>query len=262
MSNLIPFNYQSKQVRTIIKDNEPWFVAKDICEALEIGNITDALSRIDLDEKGFDSIDTPGGSQMMYTVNEPGLYSLILGSRKPEAKPFKRWITHEVLPTIRKTGGYIGNDEAFIKTYLPFADETTKSLFRSTLETVRKQNELILKQQKEIEYKEDVIINLIDEVELAEKRQVLNRVVRHNNANFQERWRELYKQFEMKYHIDLNIRLISYNSSHKPKLKSKLEYIDKILGKLSELYEIACKLYESDIKELTEHIFNINKPAS
>ena len=263
MSNLIPFNYRSKQVRTVLIENEPWFVGKDIAEILSYVEPHKAVTRhVDEEDRMKYPILTEGGEQLSWIINESGLYGLILNSKLEEARQFKKWITSEVLPTIRKTGGYIGNDEAFIKTYLPFADDTTKTLFRSTLETVRKQNELILSQQKEIEYKEDVIINLIDEVELAEKRQVLNRVVRHNNANFQERWRELYKQFEMKYHIDLNTRLISYNSSHKPKLKSKLEYIDKILGKLPELYEIACKLYESDIKELTEHMFGLNKSAS
>ncbi len=263
MSNLIPFNYQSKQVRTVVIDNQPWFVGKDIAEILSYVEPHKAVTRhVDQEDRMKYPILTEGGEQLSWIINESGLYCLILNSKLEEAKQFKKWITSEVLPTIRKTGGYISNDDAFIKTYLPFADETTKALFRSTLETVRKQNELILKQQKEIEYKEDIIINLIDEVELAEKRQVLNRVVRHNNANFQERWSELYKQFEMKYHIDLNKRLEGYNSGHKPKLKSKLEYIDKILGKLPELYEIACKLYESDIKELTEHIYGLNKPAS
>jgi prophage antirepressor-like protein len=100
------FNYQERQVRTIIKDGEPWFVATDICNILEIGNTTDAVSRLDADEKGLDSTDTLGGKQYLVLVNEPGIYSLILKSRKKKAKPFQRWITHEVLPTIRRTGAY------------------------------------------------------------------------------------------------------------------------------------------------------------
>ena len=94
------------QVRTVTKDGEPWFVAADVCRALEVGNSRQALSRLDDDEKGVISTDTPGGEQKMSIVNEPGLYSLVLGSRKPEAKNFKRWITHEVIPSIRKTGSY------------------------------------------------------------------------------------------------------------------------------------------------------------
>ena len=76
----------------------------------------------------------------MTTVTESGLYSLVLGSRKPEAKAFKRWITHDVIPTIRKTGGYVSNDDLFINTYLPNADDATRAMFQSTLRTVRSLN--------------------------------------------------------------------------------------------------------------------------
>jgi hypothetical protein len=134
-------------------------------------------------------------------------------------------------------------------------------MFKTLLENIRANNELIQKQQKEIQHKEDVIIGLVDSVELAEKRQTLNRVVRHNGANFQERWKELYKQFEMKYHINIKQRMESYNKSHKPKMKSYLDYVDKVMNKVPELYEIACKLYENDIKELTAELYDISKPA-
>ncbi|MGG1291409.1 phage antirepressor [Bacillus smithii] len=100
------FQYKEHQVRTVIKDGEPWFVAKDVCNVLEIKNSRDAISRLDDDEKDVALTDTLGGKQEMAIVNEPGLYTLILGSRKPEAKAFKRWVTHEVIPTIRKTGSY------------------------------------------------------------------------------------------------------------------------------------------------------------
>ena len=103
-------NEQFGQIRVIDQNGEPWFVAADVCRALEIGNHRDALSRIDADEKGVALTDTLGGKQEMATVNEPGLYSLVLGSRKPEAKAFKRWITHEVIPTIRKHGMYATPD--------------------------------------------------------------------------------------------------------------------------------------------------------
>ena len=93
-------------VRVVQVDGEPWFVAADVCRALEISNSRDAVARLDDDEKGVGSTDTLGGKQGMQIINEPGLYTLVLGSRKPEAKTFKRWVTHEVLPTIRKTGSY------------------------------------------------------------------------------------------------------------------------------------------------------------
>jgi len=99
-------NEQFGNIRTVMQSGEPWFVAVDVCRALEISNNRDALSRLDADEKDVALTDTLGGKQELAVVNEPGLYSLVLGSRKPEAKQFKRWITHEVIPTIRKHGMY------------------------------------------------------------------------------------------------------------------------------------------------------------
>ena len=99
-------NGKFRQVRVVERGGILWFVARDVCACLGIGNTGDVIAALDDDEKGIDSIDTPGGRQEMSTVSEPGLYSLILRSRKPEAKRFKRWITHEVLPSIRRTGGY------------------------------------------------------------------------------------------------------------------------------------------------------------
>lgn len=96
------------QVRVVDVDGEPWFVAKDVCECLELGNPRTSIALLDEDEKGVHTMDTPGGQQEMSIVSEAGLYSLILRSRKPEAKAFKRWITHEVLPSIRRTGQYGG----------------------------------------------------------------------------------------------------------------------------------------------------------
>ena len=95
------------KIRTLTIDGEPWFVAADVCRALEIGNPSMTVERLDDDEKGISTIDTLGGKQRMTIINEPGLYSLVLSSRKPEAKAFKRWITHEVIPAIRKYGAYM-----------------------------------------------------------------------------------------------------------------------------------------------------------
>ena len=100
------FPVTSQTVRTILIDGEPWWVAKDVCEVLDLDQVSRATSRLDDDEKGVTSITTLGGNQDMAIINEAGLYSLILTSRKPDAKRFKKWVTHEVLPTIRKTGSY------------------------------------------------------------------------------------------------------------------------------------------------------------
>lgn len=99
-------NEQFGEVRTIAKDGEPWFVAADVCKALEIGNPTDAIRRLDTDERTLVSIEGASNGLPVNAVSEAGLYTLVLGSRKPEAKAFKRWITHEVIPTIRRHGAY------------------------------------------------------------------------------------------------------------------------------------------------------------
>lgn len=100
------------QVRVTMQNGEPWFVAADVCRALDVANHKDAIVRLDDDEKtGVALTDPHGRKQVTNVINEPGLYSLVLGSRKPAAKQFKRWITHEVIPSIRKTGGYIDGQE-------------------------------------------------------------------------------------------------------------------------------------------------------
>lgn len=103
-------NNQFGNVRIVMKEQEPWFVAKDVCNCLEINNSRQALIRLDDDEKSSVILNdgTPGNPEKSI-VNEYGLYSLVLSSRKPEAKEFKRWITHDVIPQIRKTGQYVAN---------------------------------------------------------------------------------------------------------------------------------------------------------
>lgn len=94
------------KVRVIMRDSEPWFVAKDVCECLDLANSRDAVSRLDDDEKGVGKADTLGGSQDMMLISESGLYTLVMRSNKPEAKVFRKWVTSEVLPSIRRTGSY------------------------------------------------------------------------------------------------------------------------------------------------------------
>lgn len=106
MNGLQVFTYEGTPLRTIEKDGGIWWVLKDVCNVLKIKNSRDVSNRLDDDEKGVDFIDTPNGKQNMTIINEPGLYSVILRSDKPEAKDFKRWVTHEVLPAIRRTGSY------------------------------------------------------------------------------------------------------------------------------------------------------------
>ncbi len=112
MNNLQIFNFKGNSLRTVMIGMEPWFVAKDICDVLTLSNSRKTLQTIETDEVTSSYvIDSLGRKQKMNCVNESGLYSLIMQSRKPEAKKFKRWVTHEVLPSIRKTGSYIIPDK-------------------------------------------------------------------------------------------------------------------------------------------------------
>lgn len=107
MNEMQTFVYSGAEVRTVRKDGAPWFVLKDVCGVLGVGNVSDVYARLDTDEKGVGQIDTLGGRQSMNIISESGLYNVILRSDKPEAKPFRKWVTAEVLPAIRRSGGYI-----------------------------------------------------------------------------------------------------------------------------------------------------------
>ncbi|WP_371410254.1 BRO-N domain-containing protein [Bacillus toyonensis] len=101
-------NEELGQVQTVAIGKEHWFIAKDVCNVLSIGNITKTISRLGEDEFTTSKVtDSTGRNQDMFVVNESGLYSIIMTSRKPQAKVFKKWVTSEVLPMIRKTGGYV-----------------------------------------------------------------------------------------------------------------------------------------------------------
>lgn len=115
MSSLTVFQFNSIQVRVVVVNNEPWFVAKDLCQVLGISKYRDAISRLDDDERESFKLDTLGGKQDMITVSESGMYALVISSRKSEAKTFRKWITSEVLPSIRKTGEYKVKDKILNK---------------------------------------------------------------------------------------------------------------------------------------------------
>lgn len=155
--------------------------------------------------------------------------------------------------------------EKQLGTIVSYEDRLKLGLFSKDPEIVARSHKALLELElkplkeeleqkaKEIEYKEDVIIGLTDKIDLMDMRQILNTVVRYKGANFQERWRLLYFEFEKKYHIDIKRRMDNYNNSNKPKIKSKLDYIETILNKLPQLYEIACKLFEGDINQIIEN---------
>lgn len=107
MNELQIFNYHDNEIRTIEKEDGVWWVLADVCKVLGITKYRDTASRLEDDERGSVRVDTPGGVQEMIAVNESGLYNVIIRSDKAEAVPFRRWVTHEVLPSIRKHGAYM-----------------------------------------------------------------------------------------------------------------------------------------------------------
>ena len=136
---------QFGEIRTVMVDNEPWFVGKDVAVILGYSNPSEAIADHVMDDdklnsKTLSSCQIELGQRGGWLINESGLYSLILGSKLPTAREFKHWITSDVLPTIRKTGGYVANDRLFIDTYLPGANQQTVMLFEAILGQVRNLN--------------------------------------------------------------------------------------------------------------------------
>lgn len=137
MNNLTTWNYNSSEVRTIEKGGEPWWVLSDVCKVLEITNSRNTAARLDEDEKDVTLVDTLGGNQNMTIINESGLYSVILRSDKPQAKPFRKWVTSEVLPSIRRHGMYatdelLNNPDVAIAAFTALKEERER---RKALET-------------------------------------------------------------------------------------------------------------------------------
>ena len=248
------------ELRTVEISGEPWFVGKDVATALGYSDTFGALKKhVDTADKQNcqnDSFDTPRG---MTIINESGLYSLILSSKLPSAKEFKHWVTAEVLPSIRKTGGYVNPSQSdlFLNTYLPFADQNTRLLFKTTLDTIQQQNNTIQQQNHTISHQEDIIRNLTSDIPLADKRQILNRIVRFG-GNPHTRWPFLYREFDNKFHMNTKVQLEHYNETHKPKLQNRLDYIEHI-GMFNDLAEIACVIFGPDIEKLSAQYYEICK---
>lgn len=157
-------NEKFGQIRTITKDGEPWFVLADVCRALEIRNSRMVAGRLDRDELMSVKLTSGGQRREMTVINESGLYAVIIRSDKPQAQSFRKWLTSEVIPTIRRTGGYVSNEEMFIENYLPFLDEPYRDLFRLQMTAINKLNERIRHDQPLVEFANQVsnTDNLID----------------------------------------------------------------------------------------------------
>ena len=166
MNEMMVFNNpEFGSVRTVCIDGEPWLVAKDVADILGYSNSRDAVSRhVDDEDKAAVVIHDGRQKRAQSVINESGFYSLVLASKLPTAKKFKRWVTAEVLPTIRKTDGYVANEDVFVETYLPFADEPIKQLFRIQCRVINQLNERIRKDEPKVKFADHVgdSTNLID----------------------------------------------------------------------------------------------------
>lgn len=234
------------------KEN-PLFLAKDVAEWLEmdVSNASRMIKNIDTDEY----ITTRHNNTSATFLTEDGLYEVLMQSRKPIAKQFKKEVK-KVLKQIRQTGGYIPIDEEMSD------DEIMARALIVANNTIKKKDEIIKTQKKlikdkdeELDYKEDVIIGLVKDISLAEKRQRITQIVRYRHTNYSERYRLLYEEFQKAYHLDIKRRM--ENAIEKGTIKkstTKMDYVCDILNMTGELYEVCCKLFENDTDALMEEI--------
>lgn len=253
-------NAEFGQVRTVMIEDEPWFVGKDVAEVLGYGNTKDALSRhVDADDKyqgdGVVIPDPMGRQQNPTIINESGLYSLILSSKIPTAKKFKKWVTSEILPTVRKHGVYA--TAPTIENMLSNPDFAIQ-----TFTKLKSEMEARKKAEEEVAYKTKVIEGLTEDISLADKRrritQIINRGVQ-NKEQYSQRWKALYHEFEMKYHINLSERCKNQHCKNKKLANNKVELIEKQLNMIPELYEVCCKLYEGDFNDIKKELENARR---
>lgn len=256
-------------LRCIEIDGEPWFVGKDVATALGYKNPRQGIvTNVDETDKGVHSVDTPSGVQKMTIINESGLYSLILSSKLESAKRFKRWVTSEVLPALRKTGSYTisqgqnGQSKPMSREYLLATAflESQKVIEENTREIARLSVECD-NLNDQVSQDQEVIDAMTKDVTPAEKRAVLNRLMTYKHgAVAGSRWSILYREFEEKYHFNLDIRMRNYNKNpDNKKCKSKVDYVDRVLGMLDELYALAVKLFRSDYDALIEQTYHVRK---
>lgn len=244
-------NKEFGAVRTVEIDGEPWFIGKDVAEILGYSNPRDAISKhIDDEDKGVAKCDTLGGNQKLSIINESGLYSLILLSKLPTAKSFKRWVTSEVLPTIRKTGGYVSNAEMMVNTYFGNLPIEQQTLIRGLFDNITAQQTKINNLTTTNEVLTTDILTWAD-------RPLVNALVRRYagyacDGNFATAWTEFKKELLYKYSININSRITAHLNKTGKKTKPKtLEMItdDEVLLALKTIVSL-CESNKIDISDL------------
>ena len=197
--------FNGQQLRVIDDNNEIWFVAKDVCEILEIKNPSDALKRLDEDERARFNLGRQG---LTNVVNEYGLYNLVLGSRKQEAKEFKRWITHEVIPSIRKTGSYsLDVDVTQLSPELQIMNNMVKALAKQELEQKQMKQEINETKQEIEEVRKVFILN--PKNWRKEVNELIIKISQTKNTldAYKDTRNESYKRLEERARCNLDIRL-------------------------------------------------------
>ena len=250
-NNVINFeNAEFGSIRIIIIDGEPWFVGKDVAEILGYSDTFGALKKhVDGDDKQNcqnDSFETPRG---MTVINESGLYSLILSSKLPFAKKFKKWVTSEVLPTIRKTGGYINSADLMVNTYFSDLSSDQQGLVRGLLTNIS----ALQNKNKALSNENDLLVQ--KSLEWAD-RALINSLVRAYACsignNFGKAWNDFKKELLYKHGINLNSRITNHlNSSGKKTKPRTLDMIDdsELPNAISTIVSM-CRENEVDIDEL------------
>lgn len=269
-NNLSLFEHDDFGILEIVQEKEKFFFpASEAATLLGYKNPRDAIKRHCLQEGIIKrEIQTSGGTQEVNYISEGNLYRLIAKSKLPAAVQFESWVFDEVLPTMRTNGGYIANAEQFTDVLFPFADDTTKEMLAGIMQAVQKQNAIILQQREALEaneqerkLNESIITSLTDDVEIFDKRALLNQIIlKAGVSKAQERWRALYRQFELVYHVRLEQRLEAYNMVNTPKLKSKLDYVDHVMGRIDDIFEICVKLYASDLNKIQQEMRELRTP--
>ena len=249
-------NEEFGEVRVSIIDNEPWFVGKDIAEVLGYSRPAKAiLDHVDDEDKDEVPIqDSIGRMQKTPVINESGLYGLVLSSKLPEAKKFKRWVTSEVLPSIRKNGMFavdelLDNPDLLIATATKLKEERI-----ARLEAEKK----ALLAEKEAKFQKNIVEGLAGSIELADKQARINQIIRTSKENPREKYRKLYDEFNRKYHMNIDIR--HKNAIVKGEIKkttSKLTYICEHLDMVDELYEVVVKVFATDVDRLVQEMYEV-----
>src|SRR5699024_3027314 len=212
--------FEEQDLTIIEVEGDFHFLLKDVCEILEIGQVAGVSRRLDKDVISKHTLQTAGGKQQATFVNEDGLYDVILDSRKPEARKFRKWITSEVLPSIRKTGSYNAIDTSQLSPELQILNNMVTSLAKQELETKQIKNE-----QETIKHRLDNIDSLDT---IGDLQQRLNKMVRRyaqqEGIGFGNAWKSFRQAYNTAYRTNLTLRINNYKKDHNLKSLTMPQY--------------------------------------